>query len=733
MKKFILSILIVVFSISSMFAQNATIRLEMPATMPNMGEDFFVEVWLDVLEHPSITPDIFTGQLGVNFDAAVLTPLKTAGPIPLQRYYWNKSQMFTDYGASLLEALAGPGDYRLVINYGSVPGMDPSFYGDEPFHMFDLKYTYNTADPINIEWGKFPSYDKINDEPIGGKLGSIESFLTSSDGAAYAMTYFDIIGNTTTAGLWTGATSSDWFDATNWDDGAVPTGVTDVTIPTGTLNDPVIETDGTLLEVAAANSIVNDASLTINAFGFLTVATTLTNNGSVMMLTNATDQASLICPAFAGAGSYTYDRYLGVNTALPLAERGWHYISSPVPGFTAGGNMNDYYLNTWDETISMWEAQTGNQAPDCTPVALTNNGTDGWSTKFVEDYATFTCAGVNPGTGMNVEFMGAPNAGTQVKGMTYTGAGVLPGFNLVGNPYPSYWYYDGFFFGGNWPLGLFDAIYYWDEDANQYASYVNGLGTNGGGPYVPPAQAFFLEMDGTQPTADIQFDDVDRAHVYGLPFYKDEVTDLVKLMASANGFTDETVIRFGEDFTSARDKSDARKLMSGGSTVPSLYTMASDIAISINGMPATESVPVYFECGTSGSYTIETVETSDFSFIELEDLLLGTKTNLLEGSYTFEHTTGVAADRFVLHFAPVGVEEMNANNVNIWSNENRIYVQAPASLNGDIVVYNIMGQEVVRTDIAPGVNVIPMDDVNTFYVVKVLTDDNAVTGKVYIK
>ncbi len=59
-------------------------------------------------------------------------------------------------------------------------------------------------------------------------------------------------------------------------------------------------------------------------------------------------------------------------------------------------------------------------------------------------------------------------------------------------------------------------------------------------------------------------------------------------------------------------------------------------------------------------------------------------------------------------------------------------VQAP-SVNGDIVVFNMMGQEVIRTDIAPGINVIPMDDVNTYYVVKVLTSDNAVTGKVFIK
>ncbi len=45
-----------------------------------------------------------------------------------------------------------------------------------------------------------------------------------------------------TPGLWTGAASSDWFTADNWDDFAVPTNVTNVTIPGGTINSPVINT-----------------------------------------------------------------------------------------------------------------------------------------------------------------------------------------------------------------------------------------------------------------------------------------------------------------------------------------------------------------------------------------------------------------------------------------------------------------------------------------------------------
>ena len=100
-------------------------------------------------------------------------------------------------------------------------------------------------------------------------------------------------------------------------------------------------------------------------------------------------------------------------------------------------------------------------------------------------------------------------------------------------------------------------------------------------------------------------------------------------------------------------------------------------------------------------------------------------------SYTFDYTAGEAADRFVIHFGALSTPEFDVSSVKIWSNEDVIYVQAP-NINGEIIVVNMMGQEMARTDIDPGTNEIQMSEVNTYYIVKVLTSENAVTGKVYI-
>lgn len=544
--------------------------------------------------------------------------------------------------------------------------------------------------------------------------------LTLNDGSIF----FSAVG---TPGLWTGAVSSDWFDAGNWDDGNVPDEFTDVEIPFGTPNDPVIVTNDVTPEVAvAANLQMDAATMIVGPLGYLTVTGTVTNSGFIGVISDVDNSGSFINNGPVG-GTFNYWRFVSNDAG---EEFGWHYISAPTDGFTTD-DMNDYYVNAWDEATSMWMNYGYDPITDpCTVWPTTPlTGLDGWSVKWDELYPYAICPGSPAGTGTVLEFTGAPNFGDQAGAVTNTGVGLYPGFNLVGNPYPSYWDYDAFFFGPNFPAGLFDAIYYYDASTAQYASYVNGIGTNGGSGFVPPGQAFFLEAAVDEP---LLFTAAEQVHVIGLPFWKD-AENTVKLMASANGFTDETVIRFSEDFTTARDKSDARKLISSSASVPSLYTMASNIAISINGMPAVETVPVFFECGTSGTYTIEAIETSDFSYIVLEDLLMGTETNLLEGSYTFDHTSGAEEGRFVLHFNALGIGDNAAANVEIWSNENNIYVNVPESLMGTISVYNLMGQEVVSTDTELGTNVIPMDNTNTYYVVKVLSNTNAVTGKVYIK
>jgi hypothetical protein len=144
-------------------------------------------------------------------------------------------------------------------------------------------------------------------------------------------------------------------------------------------------------------------------------------------------------------------------------------------------------------------------------------------------------------------------------------------------------------------------------------------------------------------------------------------------------------------------------------------------------------VPMGFTSVTSGQYTISAIETSEFTEVYLQDLVTGDVTDLLAGSYSFEYTEGENENRFIIHFAPVGINDLNASSVKIWSMDNNIIVNVPSNVTGEIAVYNMMGQEVTRTDIAGIETQISVSDVNTNYIVKVIAESNTVTGKVYVK
>ena len=725
MKKIIL-LLVFVVSATFIFAQTCTLRLEMPATPPNVGDDFFVEIWMDVLDYPGYplnggVPTLKSGQMGVNFDAAVLTPIKTGGPVPLQKYAWNINQMFADYSAKPAEGYPNPGDLRFVSYTTSAPGMDPSFYGGIPMHMWDLKFHYNGG-TIALTWQDANKMIPAGPNIAGGTKSKIVSYWTAWDDAAYAMTYVNI-PNGNPAITWTGAVDNDWANTGNWDSGTVPTATDDVVIPV-TANDPMLSAFG------ECNDMQIDAGATVtvgSVGGALTTHGMLTNDGMLYVDGTASGDISgsfIDMGGMAGSGTFEMDQDVAGLTAPAADPTGWHYISAPVNGFTSD-DMWDYFLNTWDETNDTWVQHTGNPSIPCDPApTMAMNAMDAWSVKYdVEWPGVNNCPG---GTGPVAEFMsdmanvhtGPYSAPATVNG-TFEGGG----WNFFGNPYPSS--IDPALI--TWDPNMNQSTYYWDGFANTYVSWAGGVGS-----VIPPTQGFFSQSTAAGTMA---FTGAERIHG-GDWFWKSEINNLLQLQVNseANDYHDNVYVRFMNDATAGFDKVwDAKKLMSYVPGVPQIYTTNGSNKLSIDARQETETVPMNFESVESGTFTISAVEATDMTTVILEDTFTNEFTDLMTSSYTFDHTAGAPANRFIIHFAPLGVNELNADNVNIWSSENNIYVKVPSSINGDIVVYNLMGQEVVRTDIAPGLNTIPMDHVNANYVVKVLTDDNAVTGKVYIK
>ncbi len=53
-------------------------------------------------------------------------------------------------------------------------------------------------------------------------------------------------------------------------------------------------------------------------------------------------------------------------------------------------------------------------------------------------------------------------------------------------------------------------------------------------------------------------------------------------------------------------------------------------------------------------------------------------------------------------------------------------------LSGEIVIYNVMGQEIIRAEINNTLNKVTLNE-SAYYVVKVMSNESVVTKKVFVK
>jgi len=81
----------------------------------------------------------------------------------------------------------------------------------------------------------------------------------------------------------------------------------------------------------------------------------------------------------------------------------------------------------------------------------------------------------------------------------------------------------------------------------------------------------------------------------------------------------------------------------------------------------------------------------------------------------------------------VGIAEEVKDIIRIYSNEKNIIVRSETQLKGEIFIFDVIGQEVSRKPINSLMNVIPVHQKNTLYIVEVLTTNNKILRKVLVK
>lgn len=439
------------------------------------------------------------------------------------------------------------------------------------------------------------------------------------------------------------------------------------------------------------------------------------SDGNLVLESDATGDASLL-----DYGNVTYSGSGQANVQRYITESQWHVISSPVTSAVSGMFLNDF-LQHHTEISNLWSYISATTLP-----LNTMQGFALWS--------------VEPGPTSEV-FTGITHTGLQNKAFTKDGEG----WNLLGNPYPSAIDWDEVTI----PAELGGAFWLWDPTIGtigDYVFYITGGGiANTTSQFIPSGQGFFVKAVTGGGT--LSLDNYVRTHSTQ-SFYKSSGTEpILILKASGNNITSQTAIRFIEAATTGVDRLyDVHKIFSESPDVPNLFTKSAGEDLVINTLPSitgNESVPLWFNAGLPGNYTIfvAELETIDPSVpVYLEDMETGIIQDLRQHpSYTFDHNP--LKDReFIVWFTEIiGIDDLEANNtITIYAAGNDLHINftndfaQKQGFDAHIMVYDLSGKLIAQSQTRQMQNVLTLPASSSFYIVKVVAGEATINRKILI-
>ncbi len=624
---------------------------------------------------------------------------------------------------------------RDVLTYSSCT-FDPIWVGgigspgvNNPFSLPANSPQFPNLTATKISWATSGVYKTCNnltaftlDFVYNGGTTNIE-VINKSSSTSQSQSYFSFIKNPSTVNVNTswvnGAASGSlakitsvlggglWSTPSTWDLNHTPNTSNYVVVASAPATPLVVSADATV----SGNLTVNDnAALTINS------AKTLTVNGNFLLKSTKSSTASFIQNGnLAITGTTKVEKYINGNK--------WHMLSIPITSATA--SVFDAANNGGDSIyVKYWLNNAWNWLYSVSTPLVPNQGYYIWAdtTYFHGPSPTLNFTGTINNANQNITTLGANK--WQMIGNSFTSAIDWSTVTNAANAFAS-------------------AYYCWNPASGSYASYSLGVSTNGATQFIPAMQGFFIKSLNTN---GISLASANKVH-NTQPFYKstNQVNDLVRITASIGNRMDETVVVFDQNATNSLDNDfDVSKLLANDASLPEIYTLIGTDKTVINRFGTYPyALPLNVNLMQAVGNNLITLTASDFNnfdanaSIMLEDLLLNTTQNLRTNpTYTFTATVGENSSRFVLHFLnpTFGVKENTANTVNIYSNENNIYVNSKDFVK-EISVYNMLGQEVYKN---AGNNnqsfyKISLNNSSANYIVRVLTSKGVSTEKVFIK
>lgn len=527
---------------------------------------------------------------------------------------------------------------------------------------------------------------------------------------------FSVESFTTHTTNWTGAINSTWNLNENWDNG-VPSSNSTVTISDVAIS-PIINQES---EIIVGNLTVDSGeTLTLNNSNSVTISGQLTVNGSL----NINSGSSLIISGLS-TGNITYNRN--------LATSNWYLISSPVIGqdiddFVAAEPLQENLpnialgtaYNTVDDTWSYYQNGTSNS----------NTFTNGAGYSINLDSPTD-----------DISFTGTVNTTDKTISLTTTGNG----FNLLGNPYPSYINSADMLTKSSSSL-LTETIWIWDQSENSgIGGYVTKVTADNF--QLAPTQGFFVQSNGT--TGDISINESFQSHQPTDTFSRTATMPEISLTISDGTNTRETKIYCIEGTTTGFDNGYDGPMFGG---VPNYFAIYTHTITNGTGRNlAIQSIPNDFEnlvipvgvnafSGTEITISANSINLSSNFHLYIEDKFNNTITSLDDNSDTTTTLTSSlnGIGRFYLHITStsLNIDYFNLKDISIYTSEkNNLRIVGVENSNTKVHVYSILGKHVLTSSFkGNSVNDIPLPNITSgIYIIQLETEIGILNRKLVIE
>lgn len=503
----------------------------------------------------------------------------------------------------------------------------------------------------------------------------------------------------------------------------------DITVKNGAtlIIDESVSVNNLTIESGGVLNITAGKTLTITAGKKLTIEGTVNNNttGKIKLLSTLTDGTATLVGNYSGPGEV--EQFLS-------SGRQWWYLSSPLSAALSsifGADKVGEYIEDYEN-----DGNALTTAPYYTSPFGTAKNLDpgrGYVVKRASTTeATYTFTGGNL------------NNGDVSATVTRTGTTAAKrGYNLVGNPYPSYINWDLVYDAAS-TQNLSNAIWFRTKSGSEMAfhTYSDGDGVPDlANSKIAPMQAFWVKAESSPAT--LTFKNNHRMHFEsGYNPLKVKAADnrqRLRLLISNGQAKDEALI-VGKSYASnTLDSYDVEKMSNGDVTIPELYSLVQNeelVINSLNQLKEGANVQLGVRPGQAGNYTLEVSQFENITDkVVLKDKLTDSETELTAGIvYSFTSDANVTNDRFVVEFRAPGittaVTEATEGNTQVFvTKANRIAVQLLAGKDATLSVYNMAGQLVAEAQSTGTLTVLDQTFSSGVYLVKV----NNLLSKVVIK